>query len=430
MPIPALLVIHLTRVASHHVKPQQPPCFFRRGGRYNDAGPYPGQDAHAAMKSRESIQFMKSKRFRTFIQTESVLAVSAFVAALSMAAFPPTPSHLPEYARAIDMRTIGLLFCLMTVISGLTRAGVLGAIRARLAKTRSTARQLSVLLTLISFFSSMVVTNDVALISFVPLTLLLFRAADQRGLIITLVAQTVAANLGSMLTPIGNPQNIYLYSAFNMDPVTFISAIGPYGIAGLAASLAPCLLVPPSPLKFDELSSTSLNPRLLVGYGGLFALSLACVAHLVSWEACTIITIGACLILDRGVLRSVDYSLLATFVCFFIFVGNIGHIDPLAQALRSSLEGREILVAALTSQVISNVPAAIMLSGFTENAAALLIGVNIGGLGTPVASLASLITLRSYARSRSADTGRYLRWFLAINFAILSAFLLIPSCLS
>lgn len=369
---------------------------------------------------------MKFKRFRTFMQNESILAIAAFAAALSMLAYPPAPDHLAAYARAVDMRTIGLLFCLMTVVSGLTRAGVLGAIRSRLARRRGTARQLAVLLTLISFFSSMIFTNDVALISFAPLTLLLFRTADQRSLIITLVAQTVAANLGSMLTPIGNPQNIYLYSAFNMDLVTFVAAIGPYGIAGLVASIAPCLLIPSDPLKVDGLSSIPMNRRLLIGYGGLFALSLVCVARLVTWQACAIITIGICLVMDRGVLRSVDYGLLATFACFFIFVGNIGHIEPFARALRSSLEGREVLVSALASQVISNVPTAIMLSGFTENATGLLIGTNIGGLGTPVASLASLITLRCYMRSRPSNTKRYLLWFSVINFAILAALLVVP----
>ena len=376
------------------------------------------------------MNLMPSARIRAFLQSESALVISALVAIASMTAFPPTPEHLPEYFAAVDLRTIGLLFCLMTAVAGLTRAGVLGTIRARLAKGHGSMRRLAVLLTLISFFSSMIVTNDVALISFVPLTLLLFRSAPQRVLVITLVAQTVAANLGSMLTPIGNPQNIYLYSTFGLDPVTFLRVITPYGMLGLALSLAPCLLIPTTPLAASQLEETPIQINLLLGYLGIFALSLSCVAHLVSWEICTVVTVGTCLAIDRKVLTSIDYSLLATFACFFIFVGNIKHIDALTQALQGVLVGREVLVSALASQVISNVPAAIMLSGFTGNAAGLLVGTNIGGLGTPVASLASLITLRLYARSHKARTGLFLRWFMAVNALFLLLLLVVAAFLS
>ncbi len=387
------------------------------------------------------MNLMPSARIRAFLQSESALVISALVAIASMTAFPPTPEHLPEYFAAVDLRTIGLLFCLMTAVAGLTRAGVLGAIRARLAKGHGSMRRLAVLLTLISFFSSMIVTNDVALISFVPLTLLLFRSAPQHVLVITLVTQTVAANLGSMLTPIGNPQNIYLYSTFGLDPVTFLRVIAPYGTLGLALSLAPgtlglalslapCLLIPTTPLAASQLEETPIQINLLLGYLGIFALSLSCVAHLVSWEICTVVTVGTCLAIDRKVLTSIDYSLLATFACFFIFVGNIKHIDALTQALQGVLVGREVLVSALASQVISNVPAAIMLSGFTGNAAGLLVGTNIGGLGTPVASLASLITLRLYARSHKARTGLFLRWFMAVNALFLLLLLVVATFLS
>lgn len=192
---------------------------------------------------------------------------------------------------------------------------------------------------------------------------------------------------------------------------------------GLAASLLPCVLIPNEPLAANELREAPINRHLLAVYSVLFALALACVGRIVSWELCTIVTIVACLAFDRSVLRHIDYSLLATFVCFFIFVGNLKHVDALVTALQGLLAGREVLVSALTSQVISNVPAAIMLSGFTHNATGLLIGTNIGGLGTPVASLASLITLRIYARFGNAQTGRYLLYFLVYNVILLALFL-------
>ncbi len=364
-----------------------------------------------------------AERIRMFIQSEAVLVIALLAAVASMAVFPPTPDNLAAYAEDIDLRTIGLLFCLMTVVAGFTRAGLLSQARSRLTRGRKTARQLAFLLVNISFFAAMIVTNDVALISFVPLTLLLFRNAPAPTVIIALVAQTVAANLGSMLTPIGNPQNIYLYSTFNMSLSSFFVTIAPYGIVGYIASVLPCLLIPATPLAGDELEAAPLNRRLLAVYAALFILALGCVSRIVSWELCTAVTIAACLVFDRSVLRHIDYSLLATFVCFFVFVGNLKHIDALVAALSSILVGREVAVSALASQIISNVPAAIMLSGFTDNAAALLIGTNIGGLGTPVASLASLITLRAYARAPQAHTGRYLLWFCSINLALLALFL-------
>ena len=177
-------------------------------------------------------------RIRSFIQAEAVLVVAAFAALLSACLFPPTPQNWSAYAEAIDWRTIGLLFCLMTVVAGFTRAGLLARVRSLLTRTEGTQRRLSLLLVTLSFFTAMIVTNDVALISFAPLTLLLFQGSEPRSTIITLVAQTVAANLGSMMTPIGNPQNIYLYSAFELELGEFLTAIAPYGIIGF---------LPPSP---------------------------------------------------------------------------------------------------------------------------------------------------------------------------------------
>lgn len=369
-------------------------------------------------------------RIRSFIQAEAVLVVATLAALLSACLFPPTPQNWTAYAEAIDWRTIGLLFCLMTVVAGFTRAGLLARVRSFLTRTEGTQRRLSLLLVTLSFFTAMIVTNDVALISFAPLTLLLFQGSEPRSTIITLVAQTVAANLGSMMTPIGNPQNIYLYSAFELELGEFLTAIAPYGLIGLLASIAPCMLVSNTATTLGEVSDSKVDARLAFSYGALFLLALACVGRAVSWELCVLITVIGCLVFDRGVLRHIDYSLLVTFVCFFIFVGNIKHVQTVADALQSLVVGHEVLVSALASQVISNVPAAIMLSGFTGNGIGLLIGTNIGGLGTPVASLASLITLRAYGRSRDAQTGRYLLWFTAINLALLVLFLGLASLLS
>lgn len=209
---------------------------------------------------------------------------------------------------------------------------------------------------------------------------------------------------------------------------SFIRSEAVLVIAAFAAILS-ALAFPPTAQNLGAYAD-AIDTRRALAYGALFALALACVGRLVSWEICSALTICACLAIDRDVLRHIDYSLLLTFICFFIFVGNLKHIDAIATTLASLVSGREIIVSALVSQVISNVPAAIMLSGFTDDAVGLLIGTNIGGLGTPVASLASLITLRIYGRSHGARTVRYLCWFTAINMLLLTAFLALATLLA
>uniref|UniRef100_UPI004029E805 SLC13 family permease n=1 Tax=Collinsella intestinalis TaxID=147207 RepID=UPI004029E805 len=254
-------------------------------------------------------------RIRSFIQAEAVLVVAALAALLSTCLFPPVPQNWSAYAEAIDWRTIGLLFCLMTVVAGFTRAGLLARVRSLLTRTEGTQRRLSLLLVTLSFFTAMIVTNDVALISFAPLTLLLFQGSEPRSTIITLVAQTVAANLGSMMTPIGNPQNIYLYSAFELELGEFLTAIAPYGIIGFLASIAPCMLIPNTKATLGKTADSKVDTRLAHAYGALFLLALACVGRVMSWELCVLITLIGCLIFDRSVLKHLDYSLLITFAC-------------------------------------------------------------------------------------------------------------------
>ena len=363
-----------------------------------------------------------------FAREQAVLLCALAAAVASMLLRPPVPANWRAYAESVDVRTLALLFCLMAVVAGLTRAGLMAKIRARMVRGERTARQISFALVNLSFFSAMVLTNDVALISFVPLALLLLGASSTRAVVTTLTAQTVAANLGSMLTPIGNPQNIYLYSAFGMGLGEFFATIAPFALAGFAASNALCLLVPREAVEAGEAAdAVSLNVRLVTVYIVLLCVCLACVGRLISWQLCLVAVFAACLVFDRRVLLEVDYGLLLTFVCFFVFVGNLKSVPAVAGTVQAALGGREILVSALLSQVISNVPAAIMLSGFTDAGGALLVGTNIGGLGTPVASLASLITLRAYAAYPGSRMGSFVRCFLAVNLSLLAASLLLAT---
>ena len=355
-------------------------------------------------------------RLQDIFYHDRMLAVAAALAVLSMALVPPGPA----YAGYIDVRTLALLFCLMAVVAGLTRAGLLSRLSNMLARRAGTARSLAAVLTACVFVCAMLMTNDVALITFVPVTLSMLDGAPPRAKALAVAAQTVAANLGSMLTPIGNPQNLYLYSAFHLTLDEFAATMLPLALPAAVASLAPVALVPRTPLRArDDAAGAALDGRRVALHVALFAVSVAAVAHLVPWQACLALVAAAGMLLDRDALRGVDYRLLATFVCFFVVIGNVGNLPAVRDLAAGLLDGREAIVAALASQVMSNVPAAIMLSQFTDNVAGLLVGTNLGGLGTPIASLASLISMRVYARMDRQGSAQYMRTFLLLNGVLL-----------
>ena len=360
-------------------------------------------------------------RLKRFFRREPVLVISAGCALASALLVPPSPA----YWSYLDWRVLGLLYCLMVVVSGLRKAGLFALLAQRLCGGTRGARGVCLLLVLLPFFASMAVTNDVALITFVPFALLVLSLMGQGGLAPYVVAlQTVAANLGSMATPVGNPQNLYLYSYYAMDPGQFFRAVLP--VAG-ASALVLCALVLPIPNRQVTVSfpqpARLAGGRVLWASLALFPACLAAVLHLIPWPACLALVAAVLLWADPSLLRQADFGLLATFVCFFLFAGNLGALDPVRSLLSRLLSGRELLLSALASQVISNVPAALLLSGFTQDGRALLLGTNIGGLGTPVASLASLISLKAYLASPGARPGRYLALFSAVNFGLLALLL-------
>lgn len=354
-----------------------------------------------------------TKRIISTVKSDPVLFISLSLAAASCIAVRPDRT----YAEYIDFRMLALLFCLMAVIQGFSRIGLLGRAAAALMRRVKNTRQLSLCLTLVCFFSSMLMTNDVALITFVPLTIFVFsRCGQPRRLMVVVAIETVAANLGSLLTPIGNPQNLYLYSFYRMRPAAFFAVTLPLALISFFLVTGLSLLVPAGRLEVSGLSgSQKIDSRWLIEYSLLFALSVLAVFSIVDWLAAFLCVLTAFLLSDRQTLRQVDYSLLVTFVCFFVFVGNIGRIETVRIFLEKTVGGHELLSGVLLSQLISNVPAAVMLSRFTQNGAALIAGTNIGGLGTLVASLASLISFRLYAKSDGARPAQYLGVFTLIN---------------
>ena len=353
---------------------------------------------------------------RAFLRREAVLTVSVLAAAVSCIFVPPDAAYLGYF----DLRTLALLYCLMTVVAGLREAGVFGRLAFLLCRRAAGVRALGTLLVLLCFFTSMLITNDVALLTFVPFSAAVLGLAGRReALLRVTVLQTAAANLGSMLTPVGNPQNLYLYSRYDMALPAFFRATLPLWTASLLLLLAACLLLPRRELDRGPSQAPDWDRRGAAVHFALFGLCLLTVLRVLPWYWMLAGVAAALLVFDRRALLRADVPLLFTFAAFFVFSGNLGRIGAVDALLRRILEGRVYLVALLASQAVSNVPAALLLSGFTGDAEALLQGVNVGGLGTPVASLASLISMKLYFRTEGARPGRYLLEFTILNVALL-----------
>ena len=353
-----------------------------------------------------------------FIKREPVLTVSAAAAALSAAAVPPGP----EYLGYVDLRVLCLLFCLMAVVAGLQSCGLFTALAQRLLAGRHRLRTVGLLLVGLPFFASMLVTNDVALLTFVPFAVLVLGLIGRtERLIYIVVLQTIAANLGSMATPVGNPQNLYIYANYELTAGQFFSTMVPLTLISLAGLVIASLCVKPEGIRvtFSEKAAIR-SPGRLGLMAGLFVLCLLSVFRVLPYPALLAVVAAGMLIFDRPLFRKVDYGLLATFFCFFLFAGNVGACAPVREALTAVMAQNTALASGVTSQVISNVPAAVLLSSFTTDWHGLLIGTNIGGLGTPIASLASLISMKAYIKSPGARAGRYLLVFTLANVAALA----------
>ena len=358
-----------------------------------------------------------------FIKKETVLFAALVLAAVSCFFVPPD-SHYIGY---IDFRTLAILFCLMAVMAGLRKIGVFDTLARRLLERVKSFKAVVFILWVLCFVFSMFITNDVALITFVPLTVVSLRMLGEKvrdkWLIPIVTMQTIAANLGSMLTPIGNPQNLYLYGKANMDIGDFLLIMLPYSVLAFALlavwNVILCRKEKSAPtVDFGERKPLS-DKKKLIGYIALFVVCLLTVAHIVPYYATLALTALYLLIFDRAVFKKVDYSLLFTFVGFFVFVGNMGRIDVFRDFIESVISGNEIAAAVISSQVISNVPAALLLSGFTENLRALIIGTNIGGLGTLIASMASLISYKYVCGENKSAKLKYLGFFTAANIGFL-----------
>ena len=363
-----------------------------------------------------------ANRIWHFIKNETVLSVAVILAVIS--SFFITPDI--EYLNYIDFRTLGLLFCLMTVMAGLQKTGVFGFMAENLLKRIHSTKSLIFILIMLCFFFSMLITNDVALITFVPFTLtvldMLGGDVKDKTIIPVVAMQTVAANLGSMLTPIGNPQNLYLHGISGLGVGEFMLLMLPYTVISFALLSAWALLRKGKgdvKISFNEKTRIKKKGKVVI-YSTLFCVCLITVAHALDYRVMLLVVIAMTAAADYRIFARVDYTLLLTFIAFFVFIGNMGRIPMFSNYINRIINGRECITGILSSQLISNVPAALLLSGFTDNIRPLIVGVNIGGLGTLIASMASLISFKYIGRENKSLRGRYLFYFTVVNVVFLA----------
>jgi len=351
-----------------------------------------------------------------FIKKNAVLCVAIVAAFLTSCIVPPDKTYLTYF----DWKTLTCLFCVLAVVCAFKNIRFFFVLAQKIVLLFKTARSCVLALAYVTFIGSMLIANDMVLITFLPLGyLVLSTTGKQKYMAFTFIMQNIAANLGGMLTPFGNPQNLYLYTKFNIPTGEFTMIMLPPFLISIALLTLCCLIF----VKKDALEmkneKVTLPLRRTLIYCALFALSIVIVFRVIPFWIGLIVIPIALLFLDRKALKDVDYGLLFTFVAFFIFAGNMARIPAVQNVFAKLLEKNTLLVSIFSCQIISNVPSAILLSQFTGNYSALLLGVNIGGVGTLISSLASLITFREYTAHNPKKAGKYLALFSAFNFAFL-----------
>ena len=359
-------------------------------------------------------------RISNFIKKEAVLCIALGLAVLSVFWQPVDR----EYLEYIDWDTLMLLFCLMAAMAGFQRLGVFQRIGDALLAAVTNTRSLLLILCFLPFFFSMFITNDVALITFVPFGMIVLQMCGKEKLVIPLVVlQTIAANMGSSLTPIGNPQNLYLYSKSGAKVGDFLLWMLPYTlVTGICIWLA---------VLFQKKEQVDYKPEksgavwgkkrkfYFISYAVLFLFCLLSVAKVLPPPVLFLMALAFFLVADRKILWCIDYALLGTFIGFFIFIGNLGRVSAFRDFFAGILTGHETLAGVISSQVISNVPAALLLSGFTDKWESLVVGTNLGGLGTLIASMASLISYKQMVRQYPGLKGKYFLYFTLGNVGML-----------
>ncbi len=360
-----------------------------------------------------------------FFRRNVVMTVALCAAVLTSLIVPPDA----EYIGYFDFKTLSCLFCVLAVVCALRNIHFFYILAEQVVRRFKTARLSVLVLVYITFIGSMLIANDMALLTFLPLGYFVLTTTNtQKYMAVVFILQNIAANLGGMLTPFGNPQNLFLYTKFNIPTPEFMAIMAPPFLVSIALITVCCIVfVKPESLELPK-NYVRLPRRLTALYLILFTLSIAIVFRGIPYWVGLIVIPLVLLFVDRKALAAVDYPLLLTFVFFFVFSGNMARIDTVREVLSALLDKSALLFSVVSCQFISNVPSAILLSQFTANYPDLLVGVNIGGTGTLIASLASLITFTQYTRYNPGKGGYYVKLFSAFNFgflAILTVFMLV-----
>lgn len=354
-----------------------------------------------------------------FIKKNMVMVIALLAAAITSIIIPPDRAYLGYF----DLKTLTCLFCVLAVVCALKNISFFYMLARKVVKCFKNARMSILALVYITFIGSMLIANDMALLTFLPLGyLVLTTTGKQRYMAFTFVMQNIAANLGGMLTPFGNPQNLYLYTFFNIPTGEFMGIMAPPFVVSITLLTVCCLFVRPEPMEIED-EPIRLPAGRTALYLVLFVLAIVIVFRVIPYWIGLIVIPAVLLIADPKALKMVDYPLLLTFVFFFIFAGNMARIDAVRDLLGALMSRDTLLFSTLSCQFISNVPSAILLSHFTDNYRELLLGVNIGGTGTLIASLASLITFREYVKHNPGRTKYYIGVYSAFNFAFLGILL-------
>ena len=352
----------------------------------------------------------------SFVKKNVVMLIAMLAALVTCFLVPPDKAYLDYF----DVKTLTCLFCVLAVVCALKNINFFYMLAKKLIQIFRNTRLCILALVYITFIGSMLIANDMALLTFLPLgTYVMTSTGKGKYMAFTFIMQNIAANLGGMLTPFGNPQNLYLYTKFQIPTGEFMGIMAaPFALAIALITLCCIIFVKPETFELKD-EKISLPVGRSVVYLLLFGLAIAIVFRGIPYGVGLLVIPCVLAFMDRKAIKMVDYPLLLTFVFFFIFSGNMARIDAVRSLFSYFLEKNALLVSVLSCQVISNVPSAILLSQFTENYKHLLLGVNIGGVGTLIASLASLITFREYSKQNKGKTGYYILLFSAFNFAFL-----------
>lgn len=361
-------------------------------------------------------------KFAGFAKKNIILIVAVIGAVITSVIVPPDM----EYIGYFDYKTLTCLFCTLAVVCALKNINFFYILARRIVAHFKTTRMCVLALVYITFIGSMLIANDMALLTFLPLGFYVLTSTGKRNLMAyVFILQNIAANLGGMLTPFGNPQNLYIYTKYNIANGEFISIMFPPFMLSVIIITICCLFIKSEELEISR-EDVEFDKKRAVLYAVLFALAIVIIFRVVPYLAGLIIIPAVLIIVDRKALKMVDYPLLFTFVSFFVFAGNMARIDIIRDFFSGLLDISTLLTSVFSCQCISNVPTAILLSQFTDNYRELLLGVNIGGVGTLIASLASLITFREYVKNNPGKTFYYIKMFSVINFGFL--LILVAAC--